>query len=105
MSLVWDNALQCGGRLIGCKQRFLSKLELSGTFTEAQKLAELRNNVVPELCSFLNWDMGRHRPLSTLQEGLDVLANLYASSYALNPKQIFASKVAQLRQEPAESMA
>ncbi|KAG5462544.1 MAG: hypothetical protein BJ554DRAFT_4676, partial [Olpidium bornovanus] len=81
------------------------KLELSGTFTEAQKLAELRNNVVPELCSFLNWDMERHRPLSTLQEDLDVLANLYASSYALNQTQIFASKVAQLRQEPAESMA
>ncbi|KAG5459521.1 MAG: hypothetical protein BJ554DRAFT_67 [Olpidium bornovanus] len=88
-----------------CCQRFLSELELSGTFTEAQKLAELHNNVVPELCSFLNWDMERHRPLSTLQEVLDVLANLYASSYALNPKQIFASKVAQLRQEPAESMA
>ncbi|KAG5459372.1 MAG: hypothetical protein BJ554DRAFT_227, partial [Olpidium bornovanus] len=80
MSPVWENALQCGGGWIAWKQRFLSKLKLSGTFTEAQKLAELRNNVVLELCSFLNWDMERHRPLSTLQEGLDVLANLYASS-------------------------
>ena len=105
MTPVWDNALQCGGGWIAWKQRFLSELELSAPLTESQKLAELRNNVVPELCSFLNWDMERHRPLSTLQEGLDVLANLYASSYALNPKQIFASKVAQLRQEPAESMA
>ncbi|KAG5455793.1 MAG: hypothetical protein BJ554DRAFT_4672, partial [Olpidium bornovanus] len=48
MSPVWDNALQCGGGWIAWKQRFLSELELSGTFTEAQKLAELRNNVVPE---------------------------------------------------------
>ncbi|KAG5462578.1 MAG: hypothetical protein BJ554DRAFT_4567 [Olpidium bornovanus] len=104
MSPVWDNALQCGGGWIAWKQRFLSKLELSGIFTEAQKLAKLRNNVVPELCSFLNWDMERHRLLSTPQEGLDALTNLYALSYALNPKQIFASKVAQLRQERAESM-
>ncbi|KAG5457570.1 MAG: hypothetical protein BJ554DRAFT_2378, partial [Olpidium bornovanus] len=92
MTPVWNNALQCGGGWIAWKQRFLSELELLGTFTEAQKLAELHNNVVPELCSFLNWDMECHHPLSTLQEGLDVFANLYASSYALNPKQIFASK-------------
>ncbi|KAG5457838.1 MAG: hypothetical protein BJ554DRAFT_2052, partial [Olpidium bornovanus] len=52
MSPVWVNALQCAGGWIAWKQRFLSELKLSGTFTGAQKLAELRNNVVPEEKAF-----------------------------------------------------
>ncbi|KAG5460478.1 MAG: hypothetical protein BJ554DRAFT_7469 [Olpidium bornovanus] len=52
MTPVWDNAFQCGGDWIAWKQRFLSELKLSGTFTEAQKLAELRNNASPSCAVF-----------------------------------------------------